>query len=421
MNPIEYENPEVKIKQLEEEIETLKRRIISQEKLKKDLSINPKVANRVLLSESMARDINDILESISNTIQPVLSEKAENDPDYQAIAKIGSLVKRGSRLIEQFMSLSQTIGSNYAPVDLNSIIREINMFLQKTISKRTNIDLDLDEDLKMVGADEGQIGQVLMYLGLNAGDAMPAEGTLTLRTENVSLKEGSVELSSNIPPGDYVLLTVSDTGCGMPPQTLEHIFDPNYISKTKNAETSERLSMVYAIVKSHGGYIDCSSRLGEGTTFKVHLPVSVSMVENPSISASERCQKPPSETVNGSETILMVDDEPEILNAGKKYMQRFGYRVITAKNGREAINKYKKYPIHLVVLDVGLPDMNGLSCFKTLRSINQNANIVISTGSYLNPDKKELSDLGAAAFLPKPYSLSQLLNTAKRILYGQSL
>ena len=121
------------------------------------------------------------------------------------------------------------------------------------------------------------------------------------------------------------------------------------------------------------------------------------------------------------ETLMMVDDEPDILETGKRYLQRHGYRVITAENGREAINKYKKHMIDMVVLDIGLPDMNGLNCLKTLKSINQNAKIVISTGSYTLSDEKEVLDLGAAAILPKPYSLNELLSTAKKILNGQSL
>jgi len=121
------------------------------------------------------------------------------------------------------------------------------------------------------------------------------------------------------------------------------------------------------------------------------------------------------------ETLMMVDDEPDILETGKRYLQRHGYRVITAENGREAINKYKEHTIDMVVLDVGLPDMNGLNCFKTLKSIDQNAKIIISTGSYTFSDEQEVLDLGAAAILPKPYSLNELLITAKRILNGQSL
>lgn len=417
MNIIEHDSPQTKIKQLEEEIQILKRRIINQHEIKEALSITQKVANRVLLSGGMAHDINDILQSISNTIQPALSMKTETDSDHQVIVKIGSLVEEGSRLIEQFLSVSRKIGSTYSPVDLNSIIREINMFLQKTIPGTTNFELDLSEGLKRINADEGQMGQVLMYLGLNAGDAMPAGGTLTIRTKNISFNGDDDKISSIIPPGDYVQLTVSDTGRGMPPQIIEHIFDPNFVSKTKNEETGIRMSVVYAIVKSHGGYIDCESRVGEGTTFKAHFPVSKD--ENQTI--SESFQEASSKTGYGQQTLMLVDDEQDILETGKRFLQRHGYRVITAENGREAINKYKKHMIDMVVLDLGLPDMNGLSCFKTLKSINHNAKIIISTGSYTISDEKEVLDLGAVAVLPKPYSLNELISTAKRILDGQSL
>ena len=418
MNIVEHDNPRAKIKQLEEEIQTLKRRIINQDEISEALSITQKVANRVLLSGGVAQDINDILQSISNTIRPELGRITENDSDHQIIVKIGSLVKEGSRLIEQFLSLSGKIESTYSHVNLNSIISEINMFLQKTIPGTTNFKIDLAENLKMIDADEGQIGQVLMYLGLNAGDAMPSGGTLIIRTKNVSFKgDDLMKISSAMPPGDYVQLTVSDTGRVIPPQIIKHIFDPNFVSKTKKEGTGIRMSVVYAIVKSHGGSIECESRIGEGTTFKVHFPVSKD--ENQSISGSFLKASP--ETGHAHVTFMMVDDEQEILETGKQYLQRHGYRVITAENGREAINKYKKHMIDIVVLDVGLPDMNGLSCLKTLKSIDPNAKIVISTGSYTISDEKEVLDLGAADILPKPYSLNELLITSKRILNGQSL
>ena len=141
--------------------------------------------------------------------------------------------------------------------------------------------------------------------------------------------------------------------------------------------------------------------------------------ENQSIPGS--FQEASSETGYGQQTLMLVDDEQDILDTGKRYLQRNGYRIITAENGREAINKYKKHMIDMVVLDIGLPDMNGLSCFETLKSINQNAKIVISTGAYTISDEKEVLDLGAVAVLPKPYSLTELLSTAKRILNGQTL
>ena len=326
--------------------------------------------------------------------------------------------KEGGRLIEQFLSVDGNLGSTYSPVDLNSIVGEICIFLQKTIPGGTTCQLDLAENLKMIDADEGQIGQVLMYLGLNAGEDMPAGGTLTIRTKNVSLQgDDPIMISSPVLPGEYVRLTVSDTGRGMPPQIVEHIFSPKYVSKMKKEETGIRMSVVHAIVKRHGGYIECKSRVGEGTTFIAHFPVATA--EHQSIPGS--LLEVSSETDYGQQTLMLVDDEQDILDTGKRYLQRHGYRVITAENGREAINRYKKHMIDMVVLDVGLPDMNGLRCLETLKSINQNAKIIISTGSYTGTDEKAVLDLGAAAVLPKPYSLTELLSTTNRILNEQPL
>ena len=237
--------------------------------------------------------------------------------------------------------------------------------LERTVPKMIRIELHLADDLMTVNADPGQMEQILLNLAVNAQHAMPDGGRLTIETANVTLDEDYSRTHLDVEPGKYVLLTVSDTGHGMDKEVLEHIFEPFYTTKGPGEGTGLGLAMVFGIVKSHKGHITCYSEPGTGTTFKIYLPAIVQEIEQ-DVAATQ--QMP----AFGTETILLVDDEKSIRKLGEQMLRMAGYRVLTATNGREALEVYRSNQdrIALVILDLIMPEMGGKQCLEELLKID---------------------------------------------------
>ncbi|GAI75457.1 unnamed protein product, partial [marine sediment metagenome] len=322
------------------------------------------------LTGGIAHDFNNILQSISGYIQLLLMRKGDDGPDLDYLDQIDGSIQRASELIRQLLLFSRKVESKLRPVDLNRNVVLVQGLLTKTIPKMVNIELHLAGDLKIINADPIQLEQAMMNLVVNARDAMPDGGKLIIETENAVLDEEYCKSHLGATPGEYVLLTISDTGSGMEKETLEHIFEPFYTTKEAGSGTGLGLAIVYGIVKSHGGYIMCYSEPGEGTTFKIYFPVLESEVieEVPEPEEVEEIQ-------GGDETILLVDDEETILDIGKDILGQYGYTTIEARSGEEAIDIYEKEKdrIGLVILDVGMPGMGGHKCLRELLEIDPGA------------------------------------------------
>ncbi|HTY25328.1 MAG TPA: ATP-binding protein, partial [Desulfomonilaceae bacterium] len=270
----------------------------------------------------------------------------------------------------------------------------------------------LGGNLAVVNADPDQIGQVLMNLTVNAQQAMPDGGNLTIATANICLNEEYCRSYPEMHPGNYVLLTVSDTGCGMDKETLEHIFEPFFTTKGVGKGTGLGLAMVYGIVRQHGGHVTCHSKPNEGATFKIYLPA---IEEDRTERKAEGEQTLPR---GGTETILLVDDEDFVRDLGAKFLTRAGYTVLKAASGPEAVELYLREGnrISLIILDIIMPEMGGDKCLEEILAINPDAKIVISSGAAVEGKTKETLESGARGFVSKPFQLRDMLKTVREVL-----
>jgi two-component system, cell cycle sensor histidine kinase and response regulator CckA len=276
------------------------------------------------------------------------------------------------------------------------------------------VEMHLDGNVATINADPTQMEQVLMNLAVNAKDAMPEGGTLTIETNNVTLDEDYCRLHLDARPGEYVRLAVSDTGQGMDTQTLEHIFEPFFSTKDPGKGTGLGLSIVYGIVKQHGGHVTCDSNPGRGTTFRIYLPVIARMAERPDLDETTI-------PAGGSETILVVDDEEPVRKLAQSLLTTFGYGVLVAASGQEALDLYKRegHNISLVILDVVMQKMKGTECLEKLLEINPSVKVLIASGYPADENIRSVGEARAKGFISKPYEGRKLLRTVREVLDAQ--
>ncbi|RPI76483.1 MAG: PAS domain-containing hybrid sensor histidine kinase/response regulator, partial [Desulfobacteraceae bacterium] len=366
------------------------------------------------LAGGIAHDFNNILQAISGYGQIILMNKSADDPDYQKLEAIVNTAQKGSELTRGLLVFSRKMESKFKPVDLNQEIRQVRNLLERTIPRMIKIELDLSEDLKTIKADSVQIEQVIMNLGVNARDAIADvdNGMMTFKTENVILDEDYCKTQLEVIPGEYVLLKVTDTGCGIEKEVGKHIFEPFFTTKAAGEGTGLGLAMVYGIVKKHNGHITFESEPGQGTVFKVYFPV----LKGAELSLKE--EKPRSKSaLGGTETVLLVDDEKTILEVVQDMLIRFGYTALVAENGESALGIYQKEKdrIQVVILDLNMPGMGGQKCLVELLSINPEVKVIIASGYTANRKVQEALDIGALAFLPKPYYHTEILRKIREV------
>lgn len=338
-------------------------------------------------------------------------KKNSEDPDYRYLKEIDKTAQKASELTKGLLIFSRKLESKLMPLDLNHEVKQVYELLYRTIPKMIDIKLYLSEDLKIINADSLQLEQVIMNLGINAKDAMPEGGELIFETKNVNLDEEYCDTNFEVTPGEYVLLSVADTGHGIDKSVMEHIFEPFYTTKEKGKGTGLGLSIVYGIIKNHGGHIICYSEAGKGTVFKLYFPVLAE-----SNFEQETDVIDDAELRRGNETILLVDDEEIIRNNGKNMLARFGYKVITAEDGEQAVKLYEaeKDHIDLIILDLGMPGMGGHKCMEELLRINPEAKVIVCSGYLAGKVKESLaSDI---EFIAKPYRIKDMIKKVGKVL-----
>jgi two-component system, cell cycle sensor histidine kinase and response regulator CckA len=364
------------------------------------------------LAGGIAHDFNNLLTVILGFSELLLIGKDERDPAYADLQKIHHSARSGADLIDRILTFSRKTETNPRPLDLNRHIEQVKKMLTRTIPKMIEIQLVLSPGLDRVNADPTQIEQVLMNLAVNAKDAMPDGGRLTIATENAALSDEYCRLHLGVKPGNYVLLSVADTGEGMGTETLQHIFEPFYTTKGTGGGTGLGLAMVYGIVEQHGGHITCSSELGRGTTFCIYLPVIT-------VEQYDEIHQTKPVLLRGAETILLVDDEDFIRDLAKRILERSGYQVLAAANGKEALALYNKERkrIALVILDLIMPVMGGRQCLEELLRIDPQVKVIIASG--YSAEVQAVKDAEPArAVVNKPYDITQLLRTLREVLDG---
>jgi two-component system, cell cycle sensor histidine kinase and response regulator CckA len=363
------------------------------------------------LSGGIAHDFNNLLQVTLGYSELLLADKREDDPECADLSKIFQAARSGAELVQRLLTFSRKVEPKPIPLNLNRRILQVEKLLRRTIPKMIDIQLDLSDDLADINADPTQMEQVLMNLALNGRDAMPDRGKLTVGTKNVTLDDEYCRVHAGAKAGEYVLLTVSDTGHGMDKATIDHIFEPFFTTKALGRGTGLGLAMVYGIVKQHGGYISCYSEVEHGTTFNIYLPAIESQAE-PEV---DKTQVMPA---FGTETILLVDDEEFVRDLGARILSKAGYNVLTATNGREALNLFEKEgtQISLVILDLIMPEMGGKECLKGLRKIDPQQKVLIASGLSADPSTKEFVEMGARGFVSKPFKFKELLQQVRKAL-----
>ncbi|MFH0822397.1 MAG: PAS domain S-box protein, partial [Pseudomonadota bacterium] len=395
--------------------------IIGYRGIMRDLTIRKRLQAQLIQAQKMeavgtlaggvAHDFNNILQVALGYSDFVLSDEDFPERYRSDVRKINEAAKRGSGLVQSLLTFSRRTEVKSHPLDLNRRIRDMREMLERTIPKMIEIRLSLAEDLAAINADPTQTDQVLMNLAVNARDAMPEKGILTIQTENVTLDEVYAESHLDAKPGRYVLLTVTDTGTGMPPEVLEHIFEPFYTTKCVGRGTGLGLAMVHGIVQRHGGRIECRSEPGRGTSFRIYFPAVAS-------SEDLKNRPGPSPWKGGSETVLLVDDEESIREIGSRILKRAGYGVIVAADGRRALQVFleKRNEISLVILDLMMPEMGGRQCLEQLLALEPSLKVVIASGAFMEGIGNEGRPVGAKGFINKPYDLRQFLGVVRAVL-----
>ncbi|MEJ2286913.1 MAG: PAS domain S-box protein, partial [Desulfobacterales bacterium] len=314
------------------------------------------------LAGGIAHDFNNLMTTILGNTSLILFDIDNTHPHYALLKNIERQIHRGADLTTQLLGYARKGKYLVKPVSLNQIVEESAAAFGRT-RKEITIRCELADDLLAVEADQGQIQQVLLNLFVNAADAMPTGGKLVLKTSNATHHDIK-SLEYQPVPGDYLHLTVSDTGIGRDEEVRHRIFDPFFSTKETGKGTGLGLASVYGIIKNHGGYIEVQSQKGQGSQFNIFLPASAKQVLTTSESVPE--------ILKGSGTILMVDDEEMVLDVGARVLKKLGYTVLESTSGRKAVELYEKLQekINLVVLDIVMPDMGGAEVYQRLKEIN---------------------------------------------------
>jgi PAS domain S-box-containing protein len=361
------------------------------------------------LAGGIAHDFNNLLMGIQGNVSLMLMDMDSTHPYYERLKKIEKQVQSGARLTSHFLGYARKGRYEVKAVDLNQMLNEASETFGRT-RKEITIHRELAEDLFAIEADSGQVEQVFLNLFVNAADAMPGGGDLILKTMNVDHKNMKGKLYDP-KPGKYVLLTVTDTGIGMDKETMGRIFEPFFTTKEMGRGTGLGLASAYGIIKGHGGYIDVESNKGQGTTFSIYLPASGRKIRE--------AVKTAEPFIKGTGTVLLVDDEDVILEVGKELLEGMGYRVLIAKDGKEAVEVYEKDrdEIDIVVLDMVMPNMGGGEAYDRMKEINPDINVLLSSGFSIDGEASEILERGCKGFIQKPFTLKELSHEIKEILY----
>jgi len=364
-----------------------------------------------ILAGGIAHDLNNILTPIMLSID-VLKSMTPDAHQKSILETIELSARRGSDIVQQVLSFARGMEGQRIVIQPKYLLKDIEHIVNDTFPKDIRIELDLPHDTWSILGDPTQVQQILLNLCVNARDAMPNGGTLTIKTENCVADEHYVAMNHQAKLGSYVAISVTDVGMGIPGDIIDSIFEPFFTTKEVGKGTGLGLSSVKAIVKNHGGFINVYSEIGRGSTFKVYLPAQAAAGEAP----VERNADDPLPRGAG-ETVLVVDDETSILSITSETLQAFGYNVLTASNGAEAVALYaqKKDTISSILTDLSMPVMDGRATIYALLKINPKAKIIAMSGMDENESVAKASVAGIKHFISKPYTAATLLKTLRAL------
>ena len=389
-------------------VQSFHRDITEKKAIQEQLIHSQKMESIGQLAGGIAHNFNNLLTAMLGNAELLKEYSDMDDESKQRVNNIESSARKAGILVSKLLSFARREKSDVLPLNLNDVANDSAKLFEGVLDKRIGLKTNLSDNIPTVEGDPSQLEQVIMNLMVNARDAMPDGGLIIIKTSLVEIERDRFNMPSYIMPGKYVLLTISDTGSGIPKEIINGIFEPFFTTKEKGKGTGLGLAMVYGVIKNHKGYITVQSEVGKGSTFDVYLPVSGK--------AAYKAATQKLFSVSGHENILLVDDEEEVLNFIRDILETHGYKVLPAKNPLAAIDIFKKLgsEIHLVISDIVMPLMDGKELIKTLRTIKPDIRIIAVSGfsdEAVNKDILKIDD-----FLKKPFEINQLLSKVRHVL-----
>jgi len=359
------------------------------------------------LAGGVAHDFNNILQVLSSHTELMQAHPGLPPELRPGLESMAAFLGRAADLVRRLLAFGRKVTPRTARMDLNREVRLVAEVLERTLPRMITIKLDLAPGLRPVRGDPGQVEQILLNLAANARDAMPEGGRLSLSTANLRQARPRAAGDLPLPPGDYVVLRVADTGQGMDPATLRRCYDPFFTTKKMGLGTGLGLSTVYGMVEAHGGLITCASAPGQGAEFSIYLPANGHAAGGPS-PAPAPAPVLPGGPAGG--TVLVVDDEAAIRDSLAEHLRHLGYEVLGAATGEEALEAYRGRggQVEVVILDLSMPGMGGRRCLGELLELDPQAKVLVASGYADEATSREMAELGAAGFLSKPFKLAEL-------------
>jgi PAS domain S-box-containing protein len=363
------------------------------------------------LAGGIAHDLNNILSPILMSVDMLQINNLSTETG-RWLSMIRENAERGADLVKLVLTFARGMEGERVSVQVKHVLKDLITVLKETLPKTVQVKFDIAPDLWIVSADATQIHQVLMNVTINARDAMPLGGILTIKAENVNVDESYARMNPEARPGPYVLIVVEDTGTGMTPDVLKRIFDPFFTTKELGKGTGLGLSTALTIVHSHGGFLNAYSELGRGTKFSIYLPSIETRTE------SEQIEDASHYPAGNGELILVVDDEANIREITRATLERFNYRVLEATDGTDAIGVFaqKGSEISVIVTDMSMPFLDGPGMIRAVRRIDPTVKIVAMSGMMNAEQTADLDALKVNAYLAKPYTAEKLLTTLSGVL-----
>jgi len=388
------------------------RDITLQRKLERQLQLSQKMEAVSTLAGGIAHDFNNLLMGIQGRTSLMLLETDPIHPQFEHLKEIENYIKKAAKLTKQLLGFVR--GGKYVvkPTDLNDLIEKSSQMFGRT-KKEITIYKKYRDQIWTVEIDRSQIEQVLLNIFVNAWQAMPAGGDLYIQTKNEMLDE-NLAGAYGVRPGKYVAISITDTGIGMDGKTLKRVFDPFFTTKDKERGTGLGLASAYGIIQNHDGMIIVESEKGRGATFHIYLPATEKFVIDD--------QKDDQKILVGTETILLVDDEEMIIDVGAQVLKKLGYEVLTARDGKEAIEVYQqnRQKVAMIILDLIMPEMGGGETYDRLKEIDPNVKVLLSSGYSLDGQATEILNRGCNGFLQKPFSMRDLSQKLREIIAQQN-
>jgi two-component system, cell cycle sensor histidine kinase and response regulator CckA len=389
-------------------IQSFQRDITEKKKIQEHLFQAQKMDSIGMLAGGIAHDFNNVLTAILGYTDLIRRDVGANEKVLGRLSVIENASRKAGRMVSQLLGFSRKSEIEMVPFDINAVVHDTVKLLERVIDKRVVIRLDLNERIPSVQGDVNKVEQVMMNFMVNARDAMPYGGIITVTSTAIDAIPGAAGVPPYIPAGRYVVLSVADTGVGIPEEIQRKIFEPFYTTKERGKGTGLGLAMVYGVVTEHRGYITVQSKVNQGTTFTVYFPVAAK--------ATAETRKQAALSVHGNETIMLVEDDEHILEYIKVELENSGYKVIATTNPMSAIDAYSRMSreIALVITDVVMPLIDGRELMKRIAEINPRARFLAI--SEHEQRTKRGDDITPDTFLQKPFDAAEVLSAVRRIL-----